>query len=86
MNDIALEKFVKNDAATSRPLSYIWQNRSVGGVISGVITALVGFLVAVTMPHGPAPAFEQFEPFQLIMTDTVLLGTYSNTKKGDENG
>lgn len=56
MRNMALKSVPESPLAALRPLAVIWQHRGLGIGIAAALSSLVGFVIALTMPHGPATA------------------------------
>ncbi|MBE2223297.1 MAG: alpha/beta hydrolase [Anaerolineae bacterium] len=66
MSQIAL----KNQNTAQRPLSQLWQHRWLSVLITVGLVALVGVVVALTMPRGPATAVQAL----VVMGSSLLVG------------
>ncbi|HUM68985.1 MAG TPA: hypothetical protein PLK31_09085, partial [Chloroflexota bacterium] len=66
MGNIVLE----NREMAQRPLTLLWQHRWWSLLITVGITALLGVLIALTMPRGPATAVEAL----VVMGSSLAVG------------
>lgn len=67
MGNLVLEK---DENMTQRPLTLLWQHRWRGMILTVGVTALLGVLIALTMPRGPATAGEAL----VVMTSSLTVG------------
>ena len=56
MGNIALKSVPESRSGELRPLTFVWQNRWLGVGIAAALSSLVGLLITLIMPHGPATA------------------------------
>lgn len=70
MEHAALDRPAERPQGLQELLSLIWQNRWIGGVLSAVIAAIVGLIIALTMPHGPATAGQSL----IVMATGFVVG------------
>lgn len=66
MSSISLE----NREAAKRPFTRLWQHRWFGLVLTAAVSAVVGIIVGVTMPRGPATAVEAL----VVMASGLAVG------------
>lgn len=67
MGNLVLET---ETGAAARPLTRIWQHRWWSLILTVGVTALLGMLVAITMPRGPATAVEAL----LVLLSSLAVG------------
>ncbi|MFO7681218.1 MAG: alpha/beta hydrolase [Chloroflexota bacterium] len=70
MGNLVLEEERSDKSETQRPLSLLWQHRWWSLAISVGVAALVGVVVALAMPRGPATAGQAL----VVMATSLMVG------------
>jgi pimeloyl-ACP methyl ester carboxylesterase len=70
MSNIASKRVLESPPVSQRPLTLLWQHRGIGVFTAAVIASLVGYLVALTMPYGPATAVQALT----VMGTSLIVG------------
>jgi proline iminopeptidase len=70
MGNAAIERTIENLTGKQRPLALLWQHRWWSLIITVGVTALLGVLIALTMPRGPATAVQAL----IVIASSLAVG------------
>ncbi len=70
MENVAIKRTIENASGRQRPLARIWQHRWWSLILTIGATLLLGVLIALAMPRGPATAVEAL----LVLVSSLAVG------------